>query len=258
MRVSSAFLQHFSPVDPENHLQAIFKRSTGWCIPSPFKHLQKRNYLLITGVWDMPSIHSLTLHPLYSVSQSPESCRWWLCANIGSSPATSHRVEHWGHKFIWTHQGTAKAQGSKGTSLFLQAVARKEENELLGRARNLSVTSWFCQVVASTPMKWHFEERSTGSLMATTGELIHLSAAALTTEPAVTCELPCQCANAGRLNGQKKSSKHLTSQPRVRFLSIELPAGAGGPWKRMCKHSVQTAFFKIPDLSWSGLLCFSW
>ena len=124
---------------------------------------------------------------------------------------------------------------------------------LLGRRRNLlkislscrsiSVMCWLCQFVASTPTHWHFEERSIGSPMPTAVSLRTDSFVSSDSDywsTVVTYELPCQCVNTGCLNWQEISSKYLTFQPRARYFSIVLPAGAGGSWKRVYKHSVQT------------------
>lgn len=98
-----------------------------------------------------------------------------------------------------------------------------------------------CWVIASTTPHWHFEERSIGSLMPTAVSLCpDLFVSSDSGSTIVTYELPCQCVNAGCLNWQEVSSKYLTFQHRVRYLSIVLPAGAGGSWKRVYKYSVQT------------------
>lgn len=117
---------------------------------------------------------------------------------------------------------------------------------------------WLCLAVASTHTHWHFEERSTGSPIPTAVSLCTDSFVSRDSDcwsTFVTYELPCQCINTGCLNWQEISSKYLTFQPRARFHSIVPPAGAGGSWKRMYKHGVQTEHAS-KSLTYLEMVCF--
>lgn len=192
----------------------------------------------------MPSMWSLTLHPLYSVCQSPESCRWRLCANTGSTPAISHPVEHWGHKIHLNSPRYSKSKRSPKEEVSCMLLQGRRRT----RCWEGQETSWKPALPAGAS-PWHLGSVKLLPSPPQSGILRRgtLDPWSLVNWPiceqwlwlestAVTCELPCQCANTGCLNDQKKSSKHQTFQPRVRFLSAVLPASVGGSWKRMCKQ----------------------
>lgn len=151
-------------------------------------------------------------------------------------------------RFIWTHQGTAKAKGlqrkkspacccREGGERVAGKGKKPPENlpYLQEHLRDTLALSSCClhpHKVAFWGEEHWIPDGNSCSLVnwPICEQWLWLESTV------VTCELPCQCANTGCLNGQKKSSKHQTFQLRVRFLSAVLPASAVGSWKRMCKQ----------------------
>lgn len=105
-----------------------------------------------------------------------------------------------------------------------------------------------------------FEERSVGSLAPAAVSLCSNSFVSSDSgcwSTFVTHELPCQCINAVCSKWQEISSKYLPLQPRTRFPSIVSPAGSGGSWKRVYKHSVQIEHAS-KSLTCLEMVCFLW